>query len=245
MTITNNIQWKRTAVEGPAIVISILLAFWIDTWWEDRMEARLELVYLLELQEDFEQNKSRLEDQVAEFEETARSMFVLQEQSALDSPSMSVSELNENFGQIINMSEYYPVNRAYANMTGSGDLRLIRSRPLKNALAEYYAVAQINVLVQKTHEMELVQIYEPYIIENLDYAAVGVTRVDDFPLPPPIEEASILKVLATREFRNILVQKSVITTDLIDQFRRTLERTNNMLQLLRSANGEITLESSS
>jgi hypothetical protein len=101
MTNTNNIQWKRTAVEGVAIVVSILLAFWIDTWWEDRKEARLEVVYLLELQEDFKQNKSRLEDQAAEFEETARSMSVLQEQSALDSPSMSVSELNEHFSQII------------------------------------------------------------------------------------------------------------------------------------------------
>jgi len=246
MTNTNNIQWKRTAAEGVAIVVvSILLAFWIDTWWEDRKEARLEVVYLLELQEDFEQNKTRLQDEIAEIEETARSMSVLQEQSALDSPSMSVSELNENFSLIINMSTFYPVNRAYANMTGSGDLKLIRSRPLQNALAEYYAAAEITVLIEKTHEMELVQIYEPYIIENLDYAAVGITRVDDFPLPPPIEEASILKVLATREFRNILIQKSVITTDLINQFRGMLERTNNILRLLKSANREITLKSSS
>jgi len=209
MTNTNDIQWKRTAAEGVAIVVSILLAFWIDTWWEDRKEARLEVVYLLELQEDFEQNKSRLEKEVADIEKTARSMFVLQEQSALDSPSMSVSELNENFSQIINMTSFYPINRAYTNMTGSGDLKLIRSRPIKNALAEYYAAAQITVLVQNTHEMELVQIYEPYIIENL--------------------------------VRNILIQKSVITTDLIDQFRQMLERTNNILKLLKSANREITL----
>jgi hypothetical protein len=172
-------------------------------------------------------------------------MLLLQEQSTLESPSVSVSELNENFGQIINMSTFYPVNRAYTNMMGSGDLKLIRSRPIKNALAEYYAAAQITVMVQNTHEMELVKIYEPYIIENLDYAAVALIRVDDFPLPPPIDEASILKVLATRDFRNILVQKSVITTDLIDQFRVMLERTNNILQLLKSANREMTLEDSS
>jgi hypothetical protein len=245
MTITNNFQWKRTSAEGVAIVVSILLAFWIDTWWEDRKEARFEVAYLIELQEDFELNKSRLEEFAAEFEEVARSMLALQEQSALESPSMSVSELNENFSQIINMSSFFPVNRTYANMTGSGDLKLIRSRPLKNALAEYYAAAQITVLVQNTHEMELVQIYEPYIIENLDYAAVGVVRVNDFPLPPPIEEASILKVLDTRKFRNILIQKSVITADLINQYRGMLERTNSILRLLKSANHGITSESSS
>jgi hypothetical protein len=245
MTNTNNFQWKRTSAEGVAIVVSILLAFWIDTWWEDRKEARLEVVYLLELQEDFELSKSRLEDQAAELEETARSMQILQKQSVLESPSMSVSELNENFGQVINMSSFFAVNRAYANMTGSGDLKLIRSRPLKNALAEYYAAAQVTVLVQNTHEMELVQIYEPYIIANLDYAAVAVMNIDDFPIPPSIEEASILNVLATREFRNILIQKSVITADLINQYRGMLERTNSILRLLKSANHGITSESSS
>jgi len=123
MTNTDDVQWKRTAAEGVAIVVSILLAFWIDTWWEDRKEARLEVVYLLELREDFEQNKSRLEKEIASIEETTRSMIVLQEQSALDSPSMSVSELNENFSQIINMTTFYPINRAY-------ELSIMRQRRL-------------------------------------------------------------------------------------------------------------------
>ena len=199
MTNTDKVQWKTIAVEGVAIVISILLAFWIDTWWEGRVEAQLEVVYLAELQEDFELNKSRL---------------------------------NENFSRILIMTTFFPIDHAYTNMTGSGDLKLIQDRSLKNALAEYYAAAQIVVMIQNTHEMELVQTYEPYIIENLDYAAVGISRVDDFPLPPPVDEASILKVLSTREFRNILVQKMVITTDLLDQLRMMLERTNNILNSL-------------
>ena len=243
MTNASNIKWKRIAAEGVAVVVSILLAFWIDTLWEDRQEARLETMYLLELQEDFELNKLRLEDQTAELGETARSMQVLQEQSVLESPSMPVSELNENFSQILNMSSMYLLNRAYANMTGSGDLRIIRSRPLKNALAEYYAAAQVITLVQNTHEMELVQIYEPYIIENLDYAAVAI-RGDEISPPPPIEEASILKVLATRKFRNILIQKSVITSDLINEFKTQLKLTDHVLLLLKSAKSEIALEGS-
>jgi hypothetical protein len=244
MTNTENIQWKRTAVEGVAIVVSILLAFWIDTWWEDRREARFEVAYLLELQDDFELNKSRLENLTAELEDTIRSMLVLQEQSVLATPSMSVPDLNEDFSQIINMAAFFPVNRAYSNLIGSGDLKLIRSRPLKNALAEYYRAARVTVLVQNTHEMELVQLYEPYIIENLDYLAVAIGRVDDFPLPPPVEEASILDVLTTRQFRNILVQKWVITTDLLDQHRGMLERTNNVLRLLESIDHESGMEDS-
>jgi len=235
MTSTNNIQWKRTIAEGIAIIVSILLAFWIDTWWEDREEARFEVVYLQELKEDFELNKSILERTTARLEGIIQSTLVLQKQSALASPSLSVAELNENFRLIAQMATFIPVNRAYVNLTGSGDLRLIRSRPLKNALADYYAAAKVTVLVQDTHEMELVHIYEPYIIENLDFSAVALGRVDDFPLPPPVEEASILNVLATRQFRNIAVQKWVIATDLLNQHRQMMERTNNILHLLELA----------
>ena len=159
-------------------------------------------------------------------------MIVLQEQSALATPSMSVSDLNKNTEQLFTMAAFIPVDRAFGNLTGSGDLKLIQSRLLKNTLAGYYAAAKEIVLVQNTHEMELVQVYEPYIIENLDYAAIEPGRIDDFSLPPPVDEAIILDVLATREFRNIVAQKWVISTDLMNQHREMLERTNNVLRLL-------------
>ena len=244
MTNTNNIQWGRTAAEAVAIVFSILLAFWIDTWWEDRREAQYEVVYLYEMQEDFELNKSALEFMTVRLEKILRSTLILQEQSALISPSLPIAELNVNFRSIAQMTAFTPVDRTYVNLTGSGDLKLIQSRALKNELAEYYAAAKIIALVQNTHEMELVHIYEPYIIENLDFTAVALGRVDDFPLPPPVDEARILNVLATRQFRNIAVQKWVISTDLMEQARQMLERTNNVLKLLEQASDERGLKDS-
>jgi hypothetical protein len=93
-------------------------------------------------------------------------------------------------------------------------------------------------VVQATHEMELVQIFQPYIIDNLDYAAIKPFEwlvydlVDDIPLTASSEEAQILDVLDTRQFRNVVVQKWVISTDLLDQFRGMLERTNEVLAML-------------
>jgi len=31
----SQIHWKRISVESIAIVLSILLAFWIDAWWNE------------------------------------------------------------------------------------------------------------------------------------------------------------------------------------------------------------------
>jgi len=53
MTEIRNIAWKRLAIEAMAIVASILLAFAIDAWWEERSERRAETVLLERLRTDF------------------------------------------------------------------------------------------------------------------------------------------------------------------------------------------------
>jgi hypothetical protein len=226
-------NWLAVVLDLLVVIVGLFLGLQIDTWWEGQKDARLEVAYLLDIQEDLELNKSRLNESIAESESVIRNMLVLQKQSALSAPGLSVTELNEKFSSIQSMPTFIPVTRAYTNLTGSGDLKLIRSRQLKNALADYYAMAQVTALVQFSHEMELVQTFQPYIIDNIDYAAVKYSRIDDFPLPPPIDEASILEVLATRHFRNIVTQKWVITTDLLDQHRTMLKRTNEVLQLVK------------
>lgn len=61
MAVSANIPWKRHAVEGAAIVISILLAFAIDAWWEERGDRQAEVLLLQRLQADFLEIKAGLE----------------------------------------------------------------------------------------------------------------------------------------------------------------------------------------
>jgi hypothetical protein len=42
MKATAQIPWTRIAVESIAIVASILVAFAIDAWWEERQERRID-----------------------------------------------------------------------------------------------------------------------------------------------------------------------------------------------------------
>ena len=57
MTNAGGIPWKRIAVEGIAIVASILLAFAIDAWWDDRKERELEQEALHDLRAEYEDHK--------------------------------------------------------------------------------------------------------------------------------------------------------------------------------------------
>ena len=225
-------NWFAVVLDLLVVVVGLFLGLQIDTWWEGQKEARIESTYLQEIREDFELNKSSLHEQISDVEQIIRSMIVLHEQSTLVESSLSIVELNENFSLINDMPTFVIATRAYVNLTGSGDLKLLRNRQLKNLLAAYYAAADLTAVVQSTHEMELVQTFQPYIIDNLDYAAVKLNLVDDFPLTASSEESRILDVLDTRQFRNVVVQKWVISTDLLDQFRGMLKLTDEVLQML-------------
>ena len=64
MTESPFIPWGRLVAEGAAIVISILLAFSIDAWWDNRKDIAEEREILLGLEADeiFAMIGARLEE---------------------------------------------------------------------------------------------------------------------------------------------------------------------------------------
>ena len=56
-----NVSWKRLAAEAAAIVASILLAFWIDAWWDGRKDTLEEHEILVGLKAEFVDLRSRLD----------------------------------------------------------------------------------------------------------------------------------------------------------------------------------------
>ena len=64
-------------VEALLIIVSILLAFGIDAWWEERRERIEEHEILLGLKQEFEQNQHAIESQVALHEDTLGSLETL------------------------------------------------------------------------------------------------------------------------------------------------------------------------
>lgn len=237
-------DWFTVVLEILIVVVGIFIGLQVDDWSQERLSRANESIYLHELLEDFEANRAQLEKSISQFEEILDAMTALLVQSGKESPNWKAAQLNDAFRHIHRMPTFIAVARSYANLTGSGDLVLIRNRALKNELAQYFAAADLAVLVQNTHEMELVQTFQPYVIENMDYQAVYHRRIDDFPIPPAVEPDQILDVLRTREFRNILTQKHTICADLIYQHRDLLIQTDMVIAMLRTNIGDVTQERS-
>lgn len=63
MNETQSIEWKRTFVEALAIVGSILLAFAVDAWWEERQDRAEEAELLSRLMAEFSRNIERMDQE--------------------------------------------------------------------------------------------------------------------------------------------------------------------------------------
>ncbi|MGI9292169.1 MAG: hypothetical protein ACR2QG_12950 [Gammaproteobacteria bacterium] len=61
--------WKRLAIEGPIIIISILLAFAIDAWWDDRKQRSSAIEQLKRVATEMVANEQYVETKIQTLED--------------------------------------------------------------------------------------------------------------------------------------------------------------------------------
>ena len=78
MSDPSNIPWNRILVEGAAIIASILIAFAIDLWWDDRKEFESEIRDLIRVSAELESNSDKIQNklQTIAFSIEATSTFI-------------------------------------------------------------------------------------------------------------------------------------------------------------------------
>ena len=64
------VQWKRIGVEAVAIVASILLAFAIDAWWQNRQENTSDISHLTAVANELRKQRELLDESIAAHQET-------------------------------------------------------------------------------------------------------------------------------------------------------------------------------
>ena len=225
-SITRHVRdqnWFAVGIDFLIVIVGVFIGIQVANWNEARVETQREAVYLAALREDFSQIIAELEADARSYETMANAMTFLIGQSQKPSPDASVADLNSAAEQLIRMEGTPIVADTYLNLTGSGDLSIIKNQALKNELASFYSFTTVIQLVANTHELQLVNILQPYIVKHLDYA---VLLEDDrgVPRPPAAAPEKILAALSTQEFRNVVSVKWDITTDIRNLLLGALER---------------------
>ena len=224
-------NWTAVAIDLVIVVLGVFIGIQVSNWNAERVERTREVSYLVALKNDFGVIISELESDIARYETIAGAMTMLLEQSRMAAPDASLDSLNGAAKLLVRMEGTPIVSDTYANLTGSGDLAIIENQEVKNAMASFFGKADVVKLVSNTHEMQLVGVFQPYIIDHLDY--VGMFR-DDRGLPKSagFEPERIRTALPTARFRNVAAVKWDIVTDLRSLLLTALEEARAVEALL-------------
>jgi hypothetical protein len=127
----------RLAVEASVVILSILAAFQLEEWRDDRAAVRLETAQLALIRADLLENQVRLENVIAMQNRVVTSgknlLSIYSGESAAPSPDSVASLLD----WAESWSRLEPVTGAYDAMVSSGDVTRLRNQELLRELAAF------------------------------------------------------------------------------------------------------------
>jgi hypothetical protein len=217
MSRAREIPWLRILAEGTAIVVSILLAFWIQAWWDSRSDANQEQALLLALSEDFTEAQRLLSYDKSMHNMTARAG----EQLITFGETGKVPEADQN-GVDLLISRHFarqtfdPPMGTVESVLGSGRIDLLTSQELIAELTKWSSV----VTALRNSEIEardhFYDQFYPYLASRINVKDMdkGYPEfLESYPWEQ--EQTDAYKLLSDQEFMNIVYLHWILKTNIL------------------------------
>ena len=140
------IPWLRVFVEGVVIVGSILLAFGIEAWWDDRQEAEVERGYVARIAADLRETRASIEENADHYQMLLRHAAAVA--PILDGAQPFPEDTLGFLASVLQASRITaPIvaRSAYDDLISTGNLRLIRSDTLRYELSRFYGRVEVRL----------------------------------------------------------------------------------------------------
>ncbi len=149
MTNKQAIPWKRISVEAAAIVVSILLAFAIDAWWDERKDRLEEQEILRSLKTDFEANREQAKDVILLHDDALNFAATLMKLTDDELLSLSAEEVQEQMRYLAYPKTFDAVRGSIDALTSAGKLEILQDRELRAAITNF-----VNILEDAQEDRE-------------------------------------------------------------------------------------------
>jgi hypothetical protein len=119
VTKHGRIEWPGIFAEGTAIVVSILLAFAIDAWWDDRKQADEQRAQLQSLLGEFEQARGLLARQIGSLQRALDGTARVLDLMGPDAGAQQVSLAGDAMRQSLNIGVLLPQQGTLTHVLGT------------------------------------------------------------------------------------------------------------------------------
>jgi hypothetical protein len=140
MAEAQSIAWKRLSIEATAIVVSILLAFAIDAWWDQRQERFLEQTALIGLQSEFQNHRALLVNAKAQHESIIRHVSYLMNSTESGTWNSSRDSIDKSIQFLLIPSTTDLGNGVRDSLINAGNIGIISDEQLRYDLSAWDSV---------------------------------------------------------------------------------------------------------
>jgi hypothetical protein len=233
MTALKEYQWKRLAAEALAIIVSILFAFAIDAWWDDRKSSRDERILLQSLVEDLYDKKEMLVGDRIYNQAIARAVTgLLTEANSVDS-TIGENAIDRMIGDTWWFNAESDWDSAPMTSLIGGEIASVSNPALVQKLAELQVqMARIRNFYKIDEDFHH-NTYTPFLVANA-YMPQITGKTEHYPGRPDLEYEYPQFTLETtqnhsllirqKEFQNMMIAKLDRVQDILQNAYRYIDR---------------------
>jgi hypothetical protein len=235
MNETQKIPWKRISVEAAAIMASILLAFAIDAWWENRQDREDERSYLVSLRQEFAESLelATRNERIRERTVAAHVSLVAQIQGETRAPDR---DLYDWVSLVSYPIQYNPPRAVFNDVVASGGTLLIQSAEIRIALAEFEQGLQYLESVDQTSWAVWEQRLQPFLegrIPRVERLRQGMGRDrGDVPFGTSPHTADFDGILADPHFEDMVAERWLRLQNGLVGIRRLSSKSEEIIGLI-------------
>jgi hypothetical protein len=227
------IPWRRLLTEGAIIVLSILLAFWIDAWWQESEDRERELVVLQALLGELEGMRDDFDSQRDYNEAILAATTQLLEAGTAGEHALGQDQVDELLGDIV----WYNASSIWHSATmdllvSAGDLAALSNMqlvrllvPLHNRLESAQARYKLDEALYRNEVIPFLGKNGnlPQILAGIDHAP-GITNWPyEFPAIRISESTDHRPLLSDSTFQGLLAAKIDLQHDILNYTLRDLD----------------------
>jgi hypothetical protein len=225
--------------EGTVIVVSILLAFSIDAWWEGRGEARRAEEYLARLRADVVQDTASISYLLGGLHRKEIALRSLQAapQGGIDQTEVASAVMQaEQFG----WGQFQFSGTTFEDLRSTGNLRLIVDDGLRARLVDYYEAWRLEQgrIAQRRSGLPSM-VYKLILIDFVLVDSLGVTvdenRALDLRTLGEVNREDLMDAIGQPSFQREILHELNYTGFVRTALSRLKDRALEILEILRNA----------
>jgi hypothetical protein len=217
----------RLVLQGVGVVVSILIAFGIDAWWDSRGEHRLEAEYLSSLRSEIHaalgevasdlESRRRLSDQLATF---------------FNNGPLPIDSLRALLRGASTVSNIAPPSAVLDDLVSSGRLQLLRSAELREGLMLYRQMLGKIEINEDAHRQFVNERFVPYLSDRVRLWGVVNRAVGDSRFIQTASNADLDKLQTDERFQNLLLERQRALQRGLPRVESTVEHLTRLKALL-------------